>query len=314
MALMEPPTVDGFEEEFDEFELYDDHKSDHLDHKLFYGTKDRNGKMGVIEHSSEVEDDSGVVLPFDEEEEEQFLPLQQETLKSHDDDAESTEGKNEGSGGVDIKYGSSAGVDMAMPGSVSYSQGGSSQVGSLKEFAPLSTAAQGTIASSLPSKSYMSHFGRIEEKEILKEPDAGLMGTSMPIRIPKMQRRGIVDGSPGAARKGFGADFIPPHLLDSDADVQNDFGLFSPSTSIKREKLMARNAILRSTGFIEVRSLTAPSGEIFDAVKESVLAKEEGIESVRAVPTSTISIPRTTSEPPKKMASSLTALLGSLKD
>jgi hypothetical protein len=76
---------------------------------------------------------------------------------------------------------------------------------------------------------------------------------------------------------------------------------------------MARNAILRSTGFIEVRSVTAPSGEIFDAVKESVLAKEEQ-ESVRAVPTSTISIPRTTSEPAKKMASSLTALLGSLKD
>lgn len=314
MALMEPPTVDGFEEEFDEFELYDDHQNDHLDHKSFYGTKDRNSKgMGVIEHSSEVDDDSGVVLPFDDEEE-QVLPLQREMLKSHDDDADSTEAMNEGSLGVDIKYGSSAGVDIALPGSASYSQGGSSQVGSLKEFAPLSTAAQGTVAASLPSKSYMSQFGRIEEKDIFKEPDAGLMGTSMPIRIPKMQRRGIIDGSPGAARKGFGADFIPPHLLDADADLQNDLGLFSPSTSIKREKLMARNAILRSTGFIEVRSVTAPSGEIFDAVKESVLAKEEERESVRAVPTSTISIPRTTSEPAKKMASSLTALLGSLKD
>ena len=315
MALMEPPTVDGFEEEFDEFELYDDHKNDHLDDKSLYGTKDRNGKgMGVLEHSSEVEDDSGVVLPFDDEEE-QFVPLQPELLKSHDDDdAESTEAKNEGSLGVDIKYGSSAGVDIAMPGSASYSQGGSSQVGSLKEFAALSTVAQGTVAASLPSKSYMSQFGRIEEKDTFKEPDAGLMGTSMPIRIPKMQRRGIVDGSPGAARKGFGADFIPPHLLDADADLQNDLGLFSPSTSIKREKLMARNAILRSTGFIEVRSVTAPTGEIFDAVKESVLAKEEEPESVRAVPTSTISIPRTTSEPAKKMASSLTALLGSLQD
>lgn len=313
MALMEPPTVDGFEEEFDEFELYDDHQNDHLDHKSLYGTKDRNSKgMGAIEQSSEVDDDSGVVLPFDDEEE-QVLPLQRQMLKSHDDDADSTEAMNEGSLGVDIKYGSSAGVDIAMPGSASYSQGGSSQVGSLKEFAPLSTAAQGTVAASLPSKSYMSQFGRIEEKDIFKEPDAGLMGTSMPIRIPKMQRRGIVDGSPGAARKGFGADFIPPHLLDADADLQNDLGLFSPSTSIKREKLMARNAILRSTGFIEVRSVTAPSGEIFDAVKESVLAKEEQ-ESVRAVPTSTISIPRTTSEPAKKMASSLTALLGSLKD
>jgi len=64
----------------------------------------------------------------------------------------------------------------------------------------------------------------------------------------------------------------------------------SPSAAEKRERLLARNAILRSTGFIEVQSFAAPVGEVIDTLKESVMPK--------------VNHPRQTAQ------SSLTALLG----
>ena len=130
----------------------------------------------------------------------------------------------------------------------------------------------------------------------------------MPIRIPKMQRRAIAQGSPGSATKGFGPDFVPPHLLEvKDSDVSDPGLIFSPA-SVKREKLVARNAILRSTGFIEVQSFTAPTGEIIDAVKESVM------DNPNVSPKAGIRIARTiSSDRPAPLSSSLTALLGKSK-
>lgn len=94
----------------------------------------------------------------------------------------------------------------------------------------------------------------------------------MPISIPMMQRRPsgadlAAAGSGDAARGGF----VPPHVLyrqESErelggsargggvAGVEPSLGGLSPTTAAKREKLLARNAILRSTGFLEVQQPT----------------------------------------------------------
>ncbi len=92
----------------------------------------------------------------------------------------------------------------------------------------------------------------------------------MPISIPMMQRRkSAADlGATEAAAAVRGAStFVPPHMLPRgddeeggqppmEAGVSLGLGL-SPSAGGKREKLLARNAILRSTGFIEVQQPVA---------------------------------------------------------
>jgi hypothetical protein len=116
----------------------------------------------------------------------------------------------------------------------------------------------------------------IPEGEVDNEAFMGYLGTSMPIRIPMLHRRGLA-GSP-ASFEGQTAPFVPPHLLDANADAaMTGRGVeplnLSPTAAVKREKLMARNAILRSTGFIEVQPFAAPMGEVIDVVKESVMPK-----------------------------------------
>lgn len=102
----------------------------------------------------------------------------------------------------------------------------------------------------------------------------------MPIRIPLMHRRGLADGSPASGGKP-GQGFVPPHLLDLHADATTDTVLQSlkdsPSQAVKREKLKARNAILRSTGFIEVQSFAPPGvGEVLDVFRDGALAPAGG--------------------------------------
>lgn len=77
------------------------------------------------------------------------------------------------------------------------------------------------------------------------------LGTSAPIAIPNMSR-----WRPGAekaaGRPGEAAStFIPPHQLSRQEDFTFSFTGASPSAALKRERLRARNAILRSTGFLE---------------------------------------------------------------
>eukprot|EP00878_Enallax_costatus_P007323 GHUV01007669.1.p3 GENE.GHUV01007669.1~~GHUV01007669.1.p3 ORF type:complete len:107 (+),score=25.45 GHUV01007669.1:862-1182(+) len=45
--------------------------------------------------------------------------------------------------------------------------------------------------------------------------------------------------------------FIPPHQLSKQDDFMFSFTGASPSATLKRERLRTRNAILRSTGFLE---------------------------------------------------------------
>lgn len=86
----------------------------------------------------------------------------------------------------------------------------------------------------------------------------------MPISIPMLQRRNssadLLDALQ-AANGGRAATFVPPHMVQRQEPTDlnglisapgGDLGL-SPVAAAKREKLLARNAILRSTGFIEVQ-------------------------------------------------------------
>jgi hypothetical protein len=114
-----------------------------------------------------------------------------------------------------------------------------------------------------------------------------------------MQRRGLAEkGRPSF--EGRAATFVPPHLLEHgvEATTRGTGSLaLSPTAAMAREKLMARNNILRSTGFIEVQSFAAPVGEVLDAVKETILppvTTTTGIEIKKKM----------------KPTSSLTALLG----
>jgi len=137
----------------------------------------------------------------------------------------------------------------------------------------------------------------------------GYLGTSMPIRIPMMHRRGLADKF-RPCKEGRAATFVPPHLLEYgvEANICGTGSLaLSPTAAMAREKLMARNNILRSTGFIEVQSFAAPVGEVIDAVKESILPPAAAAGTgLPAPPTGGIEIKKR-----MKPTSSLTALLGS---
>lgn len=68
---------------------------------------------------------------------------------------------------------------------------------------------------------------------------------------------------------------MPPHLLEQQQHTAAAAGMaatysgVSPSASLKRERLYQRNAILRSTGFIETNPIVRHSFvETLDTIKE----------------------------------------------
>ncbi|KAF5832912.1 hypothetical protein DUNSADRAFT_11024 [Dunaliella salina] len=85
------------------------------------------------------------------------------------------------------------------------------------------------------------------------------MGSSVPVNIPMgaaMRARGLGGqgaGGPGDPAGEDAAAFIPPHQFSQ----RDDFTMGSfvpgetPGMAIKRDRLRVRNAILRSTGFLE---------------------------------------------------------------
>lgn len=77
-----------------------------------------------------------------------------------------------------------------------------------------------------------------------------LQGTSMPIRIPPMHRRGLAT-SPGA-QEGRSTAFVPPHLLDLHADATADGGTlasFKDSPSQASANLLNEHGRARSLPF-----------------------------------------------------------------
>ncbi|KAL4436911.1 hypothetical protein ABPG75_004050 [Micractinium tetrahymenae] len=201
----------------------------------------------------------------------------------------------------------------------------SSQVGSLKTFGGLSFKAkrlfgsEGDLAASMPvhgTRPSAPMFAARRHVVPVDKSEASKLGTSMPISIPMMQRRkSAADlGSAGAVAAVRGAaTFVPPHMLHRQEDEEGgplaaelgpSLGLgLSPSASAKRDKLLARNAILRSTGFIEVQQpVAAVIGEVLDPVKDQLLA------SAQAMP-----VPGLRADGRSAPRSSLTQLLGTSK-
>uniref|UniRef100_A0A383W314 Uncharacterized protein n=1 Tax=Tetradesmus obliquus TaxID=3088 RepID=A0A383W314_TETOB len=82
------------------------------------------------------------------------------------------------------------------------------------------------------------------------------LGTSAPIAIPNMMNRWRSDGKAGGQQEAA-STFIPPHQLSKQDDFMFSFTGASPSATLKRERLRTRNAILRSTGFLEPGQGTA---------------------------------------------------------
>lgn len=122
------------------------------------------------------------------------------------------------------------------------------------------------------------------------------LGTSAPIRIPHMMRsRGLVNDSIGSSAelRGDGQlNFTPPHLhTDPTADEEARDPVLSyqggsPSKgNAYNDLLRTRNAILRSTGFIEGQqaSKNLPLGEVLDVVKDSMLLKAGGVTQTASI-------------------------------
>ena len=122
----------------------------------------------------------------------------------------------------------------------------------------------------IPSRSVYQEHECEEEDTMLA---TSLMGSSLPISIPvrpDSPQRNVGD----ATRKSSDTSFVPPHLMERDGDDGDMGDIFSPR-SMRREQLLRRNEILRSTGFIEIQKFTAPTGELIDAVKESAMAQDD---------------------------------------
>lgn len=80
------------------------------------------------------------------------------------------------------------------------------------------------------------------------------MGSSVPINIPFMGGRGArgpLAGAGAGAEPQYPATFVPPYQLSQREDFTFSFTGESPGAAIKRDRLRVRNAILKSTGFLE---------------------------------------------------------------
>lgn len=104
------------------------------------------------------------------------------------------------------------------------------------------------------------------------------MGSSVPINIPFLgapRRAGKEAGGVAQHHPLPGTTFIPPHQLSQRDDFSQCLLGESPGCSMKRERLRVRNAILKSTGFLEqsAPSITAaaPGSIALAAVEDASL-------------------------------------------
>ncbi|EFJ49831.1 hypothetical protein VOLCADRAFT_89698 [Volvox carteri f. nagariensis] len=78
------------------------------------------------------------------------------------------------------------------------------------------------------------------------------MGSSVPVSIPHMNRWKKPEAQPDSPTAQYApATFVPPHQLSQVNEFMFSFTGESPSVAIKRDRLRVRNAILKSTGFLE---------------------------------------------------------------
>jgi Senescence regulator len=103
----------------------------------------------------------------------------------------------------------------------------------------------------------------------------------------------------GGAAAAVAATFVPPHQLSRQEDFAFSFSGASPSATIKRDRLRARNAILRSTGFLEPGAVAAAAdvtgeGLPLSAALPAAAAGEPGCGAARTPATSTLTAALTT--------------------
>lgn len=215
-----------------------------------------------------------------------------------------------------------------------------SHVGSLKTFGSGKgkrlLGSDGDLAASMPVGSRPMRAARRQAAEPAAASSYGGFGVgSMPITIPMLQRRASGPSFTGPDEPTGPVAFVPPHLIQRTESGENDTVSLlaasqhggSPSNDPKRERLRARNAILRQTGFIEVQqALIAPALEIMEPVKASIIltavdgeASNQSSDSVLG----SVPVPRTreagvqgslsASVERRVVASSLSRLLGTSK-
>lgn len=195
----------------------------------------------------------------------------------------------------------------------------SSQVGSLKSFGGVSFkgkrlfGSEGDLAASVPVRCSAPMYAARRKVAPAVDKSSSHLGTSMPISIPMMQRRGSNVDLQAAELRDAPATFVPPHMLHRQETVDVQGGLIAPpgselglSPSRGREKLLARNAILRSTGFIEVQHPPV-IGEVLDPVKEVLGALTPSPSS------GAMAVPGMRADSRATPRSSLTQLLGTSK-
>ncbi|BDA50823.1 hypothetical protein COCOBI_17-0410 [Coccomyxa sp. Obi] len=111
-----------------------------------------------------------------------------------------------------------------------------------------------------------------------RQDSTAKLGTSMPINIPALGARFGAADSEDAEERETGPHpwaLNPPHLLESQRENRMSIhgvsiGGMSPSASLKRDRLLQRNAILRRTGFIEAgAALKGTIADVLDPIKES---------------------------------------------
>lgn len=117
------------------------------------------------------------------------------------------------------------------------------------------------------------------------------LGTSAPIAIPNMMNRWRSDSKTGGGQQEAASTFIPPHQLSKQDDFMFSFTGASPSATLKRERLRTRNAILRSTGFLEPGQGTATAVPIPAAAAGS---SDSGVAAARTPVQSTLTAALTT--------------------
>lgn len=175
---------------------------------------------------------------------------------------------------------------LQIPQRASIDSNAASEIGSLKHISSSQRSIRAfcstgdLLAASLPVFGFVGNtqvLTHYDEDEQIAAANSAALGTSMPIRIPSSLRRNFSNPSMAQGKTAFG--FIPPHLMDAEQTdlVGVSYGGTSPSAAIKREKLMARNAILRSTGFIEGSQelRLGAAAEVIDQVKESAMRQRD---------------------------------------
>ncbi|KAI7837252.1 hypothetical protein COHA_008938 [Chlorella ohadii] len=205
----------------------------------------------------------------------------------------------------------------------------SSHVGSLKSFgaglpAASSSGMDGFAAYHRSSKRLFGSSPNLAASVPAHMHHSG--GTAPMFAAGRRRVAPAADKSAAALRRGSGKDlagdsggrgdlFVPPHMLsrqEGEESEQAELGPaasvgglgLSPTTAAKRERLLARNAILRSTGFIEVQHSAAVIGEVLDPVKDQLLS------SLANAVSSPVAMPGSGRAPPR---SSLSQLLGTSK-